>query len=156
MNAFTNTMLISRALLIRWVFILGCLLVSGSVQADLRVLIKFDHAEHRVHRLVEVKSANPAFDLLKPSPENALSDPTKVSVQWLGVDGSTLFSASMNDPRLTHVPLANADASPTLIGLNEGAYMVSGPSDSAILRIRLPANTALALDAQIWQFELNH
>lgn len=134
--------------------LLFALLVMTEARADLRVLIKFDAMEHRIHRLVSVESDNPAFATEQSLQNSVAQNPGKVSVMWIGADGSTLLSSSMDDPRLVHTPLTNSDSGPTIVSLNEGAYMVSGPSNSQILEIRLPANSALALDAQVWQFEL--
>jgi len=131
-------------------------LVCFSVaHAELRVLIKFDESGHRVHRQVNIASENPMLE-----PEQLLQsfltrNPGKVVVLWRAADGSTLHTSSMEDPRLTHAPLTGTDPSPTIVDLNQGAYMVTGPSDSTTLEVQLPANGALALDAQTWQFELN-
>jgi len=150
MKSSANSKLIGRL-----VFFSVAMLIAGIADADIRVLIKFDATEHRVQQQVHVKSAIPAFAVEQTSQNSTAINPERVSVRWLGADGTTLLTASMQDPRLVHAPLAIAEASPTMVGLDEGAYMVSGPSNSSILQIRLPANSALALDAQTWQFELN-
>lgn len=135
------------------------LLFSGAAQAQLRVLVKFDETEHRIHRLVTVKSNNPelAQQLALHADELSADElrAGKVSVLWLSVDGAVLLRSAMEDPRITHAPLSGADSNPTFVSLSEGAYMVSGPKSSAMLEIRLPANSALGLQAQIWQFQLN-
>ena len=128
---------------------------AGNAQAELRVLIKFDANEHLVHRLVEVEAINPALAVAQSAQNDIAQNPGKVRVHWLAADGSTLYSESIDDPRLTHAPLSVADSSHTLVSLSSGAYMVSGPRESAVLEVHLPQNNALALEAQIWQFQLN-
>ena len=130
------------------------LLFSGIAQAQLRVLVKFDEIEHRVHRLVTLKSNNPEL-----AQQLALQDADgqssgAVSVLWLSVDGTVLLRSAMEDPRIAHAPLSGAHANPTYVSLSEGAYMVSGPKSSAILEISLPTNNTLGLQAQTWQFQL--
>jgi len=137
------------------VTLLIALLFAGLLQAEIRVLIKFDESGHHIHRLVSVASINPLLEAEQQVQADILSDPGSVVVRWLDGDGSTLQMTNMEDPRLTHLPLTGADTRPTIVDINQGAYLVSGPSESTILEIRLPANGALALDAQTWQFELN-
>ncbi len=130
----------------------------GFASAELRVLIKFDQSEHSVHRLVEMKSnhaATNAINAMRAKEEPTGRQPGMVDVVWKSVDGSVLHRNAMVDPRLTHAPLSSRESSPALIGINEGAYMVSGPSGSRYLEINLPANFALSLPEQTWQFELN-
>lgn len=149
MTAFSNLLSATRIVLTCAAMLLAC-----NAQADVRVLINFDESGHRVHRLVNVENTNPAFATTQPSQSDIEKSQGKVALFWIGANGATLLSASMDDPRLTHTPLTSADTGPTFVRLTEGAYLVSGPSNSTILEIRLPANNALALQAQTWQFKL--
>ena len=131
---------------------------SGFASAELRVLIKYDQSEHSVHRLIEMKSnhaATEAINAMRAKKALTVRQPGMVDVVWKSVDGSVLHRDAMVDPRLTHAPLSGVESSPALIGINEGAYMVSGPSGTRYLEINLPANFALSLPEQTWQFELN-
>ena len=124
-------------------------------QAQLRVLIKFDETEHRIHRQVSLKSSNPELAEHQASQNANDPSPGAVNVLWLSADGTVLHRNAMADPRVTHAPLGGAQSNPTFVGLSDGAYMVSGPEASAILEVRFPENHALGLQAQTWQFPLN-
>jgi len=139
--------------IIALVLLLAGTMVTGVTHAELRALIKFDSGEHRLHRLVKIES-NPLQTALQAAMNTPALQPGKVIIVWKGADGAVLHSESIEDPRLTHAPLIGDDAVPATIGLSDGAYMVTGPEQSAFLEVRLPANTALALMAQTWQFEL--
>lgn len=131
------------------------LFYSGVTQAQLRVLIKFDESEHRVHRLVRLKASNPKLAAHKALQNANQPSPGVVTILWLSADGSVLHSSAMADPRVTHAPLLGSHSNPTYITLTDGAYMVSGPQESTGLEVRLPVNNALALQAQTWKFDLN-
>lgn len=137
-----------------FVMLLCSMLLVNTAHADLRVLIKFDGDAHSLHRIVSVETINPA--LLNEQVANSIVEltPGKASVRWLDADGAIVFSENINDPRLTHAPLGNGAETPTMVSLSNGAYMVSGPSGSRILQVRLPAINALALSAQTLEFQL--
>lgn len=139
----------------QWLLLSAAVLFSSTALAELRVLIKFDEAAHRVHRLVEVESTIAELTESQPGLSASEQSVGEVSVLWLDATGAVLRRERMSDPRVTHAPLLTAEASPTFVGVTDGAYMVSGPTGSVILEIQLPANDALALHEQTWQFELN-
>jgi len=135
-------------------------LISTAVLAEVRVLIEYDNTEHRLLRVVDVPANRsvPISDHLKGKASPALS-PTditsKVKLLWFGFDGQLISTALMDDPRLTHAPFSGADQLPTVIGLDAGAFMVSGPSGSAVLELHMPANVTLGLDQQLWRMMLD-
>lgn len=144
-----------RNISVHIIFALLCTLLFASVaQAEVRVLIKFDDDTHSLHRIVDVDSINPV--LLQEQVATSMLElvPGKASVRWLDASGAILFTENINDPRLTHAPLSKTDATPTMVGLVSGAYMVTGPTGSRTLEVRLPANNALALTEQTWEFQL--
>jgi len=135
-------------------------LYSGSALAEVRVVVEYDHFEHRLVRVVDVPSTQPASLLehlaekSKPviTPTDAVS---KVKLLWFSADGELISTALMDDPRLTHAPLTGTDQMPTVVGLDSGAFMVSGPSNSALLEIHMPQNATLGLDQQLWRMSLD-
>lgn len=146
---------------IRWVPVLIVLsLFSASGLAEMRVIVEYDHSEHRLLRVVDLPTgrAAPVSEHLegkaKPAftPTDAVS---KVKLRWFGADGELISTALMDDPRLTHAPLTGTSQTPTVVGLNSGAFMVSGPSGSAVLEIHMPANALLGLDQQLWRMMLD-
>ena len=153
MNLLTKWLLVSRITLYCGA-VCGAFFYASAAFAEVRVLIKFDGTDHRLHRLVNLEPVNPALVAEQASQHSMEQNPGKVGVLWMAADGSVLHTNSIDDPRLTHAPHSGA-VSPSVVGLSDGAYMVSGPAGSAVLEIRLPANDALALQAQTWQFDLN-
>lgn len=130
-------------------------LVSTLGLAELRVVIEYNSVEHKLMRLVEINSTHsgPVSDHLGATQSQ---DSAKlVKLRWFGADGLVIGRGSIEDPRLTHAPLTDSVQAPSVIGLVEGAYVVSGPIDSTLLEIQLPANSALGLEEQVWQIVLN-
>jgi len=134
-------------------------LLSPIVLAEIRVIVEYEGAHHHIVRVVELPSRQPApmSDHLDAktkasfTPTDAMS---KVKLLWFSADGEMISTAVMDDPRLTHAPLTGSDQSPAVVSLNAGAFVVSGPSESAVLEIHLPANTMLGLDQQFWRMML--
>lgn len=156
---------------INTLFLLAVLSLSGATGAisfaderelrvsELRVVVEYDSTGHRLLRVVELPSSQsaPVSDHLYGkakaaiNPNDAIS---KVKLLWFSADGALINSALMNDPRLTHAPLSGGEQSPSVVGLKAGAFMVSGPSESAILEVHMPANMTLGLDQQVWRMNL--
>jgi len=139
------------------------LLLSSSVSlAEVRVIVEYDNAEHRILRLIDLPTRRsvPISDHLagKPkaglNPRNVAVMASKVKLLWYGADGEVLSTDFMHDPRLTHVPLSDSDQSPTVVGLDTGAFMVTGPTESVVLEIHMPQNSTLGLDRQFWRMML--
>jgi len=126
---------------------------------EIRVVVEYDNTGHRLLRVVELPASQsaPISDHRKGeaqskiNPNNAIS---KVKLLWFSADGVLITSALMNDPRLTHAPLTGSDQSPSVVGLTAGAFVVSGPFESAVLEVHMPANVTLGLDQQIWRIIL--
>ncbi len=159
-----TTILKRYCTLITLVVLSGLSLISSTAVAELRVLVEYDAYGHRLMRVVErkAKPQAPQSLHLKTAPaaqENNNGQGhehahTSITLLWYAADGSLIESQSMGDPRLTHAPLEATGQAPTVIGLDSGAYVVSGPSQSAVLEIQLPQNDILGLDAQSWRLEL--
>jgi len=127
-------------------------LFSVNSFAELRVIVEYEGPDYRILRVVELPSSKtaPISDHLKASSERVhAKSTTDVKLLWFDTDGALIRSSSIDDPRLTHAPLSQIGQSPTVVGLNVGAFMVTGPSESAVLEIHLPANAAIGLDEQI-------
>jgi len=135
------------------------LLFSSICLAEVRVVVEYDSTGYRLLRVVDLAPSRSATisDHLdgqtkaEITPYDAIS---KVKLHWFSADGVLINTALMDDPRLTHAPLTGADQSPSVVGLETGAFMVSGPSDSAVLEIHMPANVTLGLDQQFWRMDL--
>ncbi len=127
-------------------------IVSCVAQAELRVIVQYDDSGHNLLRAVELPETNAlptelSTELLK----NAL---TRVTLKWYDSDGRLMHAGSITDPRLVHAPLTSTTEAPEVVGLNTGAYMVSGPIGSAVLEVQLPANPTLGLDAHTYRIDL--
>jgi len=140
--------------------VLATLLLCSSVAlAEVRVIVEYDSSGYRVLRVVELAPSQslPISDHLgdqtnaQITPNDAIS---KVKLHWFSADGVLINTALMDDPRVTHAPLTGADESPSVVGLETGAFVVSGPSDSAVLEIHMPVNVTLGLDQQLWRMDL--
>jgi len=129
------------------------LLATGSfANAELRVLVQYDEQVHSLLRLVVIpESDTQSAKLTAHAPGNAFS---RVSLKWFGPDGQLMHTGSIVDPRLVHAPLTDSGVSPQVVGLNSGAYMVSGPTGSVVLEIQLPANPTLGLGAHTHRLDL--
>jgi len=142
------------------IIVLAALSVFNSIcLAEVRVIVEYAGTDHRLVRVVELPPSPPApmSDHLVTKAKQVIT-PTdailKVKLLWFGANGDLISTALMNDPRITHAPLSGGDQSPTVIGLDSGAFVVSGPSESAVLEIHLPANAMLGLDKQFWRMML--
>jgi len=140
--------------------VLATLLVFASASlAEVRVIVEYNSPEHRVLRVVELPSSRPALvsDHLAATPKNVPTPAgisSKVKLLWFNVDGALISTELINDPRLTHSPLTGSSQAPTVVGLDKGAFMVTGPSESTVLEIHMPANATLGLDQQLWRMVL--
>lgn len=127
--------------------------------ADVRVIVEYDSTGHRILRVVDLPASRsaPISDHLngkiKPdiTPKDTIS---KVKLLWFSADGVLIKTALIDDPRLTHTPLSGTDQRPSMIGLEAGAFVVSGPPESATLEVHLPANITLGLGQQFWRMDL--
>lgn len=137
------------------VLLMSATLYSGIAAADLRVLVTFDTMDHRVQKVVQLEAENQATAAIAASRNQVEEKHGNVVVQWFSVDGVVLLDTTMEDPRVMHAPLTGSEPNPTKVVLPDGAYLLTGPAESAMLEVRLPANNVLGLAAQIWQFELN-
>lgn len=142
------------------IVVLATLLIFSSIcLAEVRVIVEYDHTGYRLLRVVDLPPSQsaPISDHLGGQTRAAITpnDATsKVKLHWYSADGVLISTALMDDPRLTHAPLTGADQAPSVVGLETGAFMVSGPSDSAVLEIHMPANVTLGLDQQFVRMEL--
>ena len=141
------------------------LFAYSASNAEVRVIVEYDNTEHRLLRVVDlpVSRSAPVSDHLrgksKDSQQSAAEDSSaaalsKVKLLWFDANGEMISSALIDDPRLTHAPLTGTDQSPTVVSLKAGAFVVSGPSESTVLEIHLPANVPLGLGRQYWRMML--
>ena len=133
-------------------------LVAG---ADLRVLLAFDAAGHRVHRVTRTDtvpsgpptSATPTIDLA------AAARAGDAVLVWRAADGRTLALERVPDPRVGHAPAPGGDGitlSPGApVALSEGGWLVRGPDAATELVIRLPRVGAPALPSEEWRLRLD-
>ena len=81
-----------------------------------------------------------------------------MQVQWYDSNGYLLATNYLADPRVSHspahTPSENRDAKPTFVRLLDGAYVVTGPSQSTLLHINLPDRFDVGLAAETWQVYL--
>lgn len=134
-------------------------LLSSNSFAQLRVIVEYDDTEHRVLRVVELpsKSSVPISDhLAAASDQELLPDDaaSKVKLLWFNANSELISTDFIDDPRTVHAPLTSVEQSPTMVGLSEGAYVVTGPSDSRVLEIQMPVNIALGRGKQVWRLML--
>lgn len=142
--------LVSVAVLI----IVSNLFWSHVAHAELRVIVQYDHTGHSLMRSVELPESTsfvPESNLPK-----LVDTRTQVKLMWFGSEGQVLLIDSIADPRLTHAPLPQSGQAPQVVGLTEGAYMVSGPLGSLRLEIQLPAVPSLGLVASNFQLDLSN
>lgn len=133
-------------------------LVAG---ADVRVLLAFDAAGHRVHRVTRTEaalsgpqpSAAPVVDLA------AAARAGDAVLVWRAADGRTLSLERVPDPRVGHAPAPGGDGvtlSPGApVALSEGGWLARGPDAATELVIRLPVVGAPALAAEEWRLPLD-
>lgn len=134
-------------------------LLSSICLAEVRVVVEYDSTGHRLVRVVEVPSSRPVpiSDHLDGQAKTAITPKdaiSKVKLLWFNTDGMLITTALMDDPRITHAPLSGGDQAPTVVSLETGAFVVSGPTDSAVLEVHMPANVTLGLDQQLWRMDL--
>lgn len=134
-------------------------LFSSICLAEVRVIVEYDSVGHRLLHVVELPSSRPApisahLDgqaKAAITPKDAVS---KVKLLWFNTDGMLITTALMDDPRITHAPLSGVDQAPSVVSLASGAFVVSGPSESVVLEVHMPANVTLGLDQQFWRMNL--
>lgn len=134
-------------------------LLSSNSSAQLRVIVEYDETEHRVLRVVELPSTSstPISDHLVAAAENELPPvdaASKVKLLWFNANSELISTDFIEDPRTVHAPLTSVEQSPTMVGLSEGAYVVTGPSESRVLEIQMPVNLALGRGKQVWRLLL--
>lgn len=129
----------------------GLLILSTAVNAELRVIVQYNADGHSLLRAVELGESG-ASELTGV----ALGNPTThVAIKWFSAEGKLLHSGSIADPRLIHTPLSESGSAHQLVGLASGAYMVQGPTGSAILEVSLPANPSLGLYSHTFRINLS-
>lgn len=146
---------------IRCICVAVTLLFASQLFAAQRILIRFDESGHHIHRVVAVapKKFVPQSDTQELKPRAAeLQKRYAMQVQWYDSSGYLLATDYLTDPRVSHTPShtssENRDAKPTFVRLLDGAYVVTGPSQSTLLHINLPDRFDVGLAAETWQVYL--
>lgn len=138
--------------------LLGSPLVS---LAEVRVLLEFDAAGHRVHSVTRTgsRNANLTTHVEPPADPAAAARAGEAALFWLGADGRTLSLERVPDPRVGHAPAPGGNevtTSPgTPVALAEGGWLARGPDEATTLVVHLPAVGAPALAAEEWRLTLD-
>lgn len=134
---------------------LGALMLTLALSpalAELRVLLEFDAAGHRVHRVFRVPT--PAV----PPAASAARGAGAASLLWLDASGRTIARGRAPDPRVAHVPAPGGRGADLVaagrVVLERGAWVARGPDAAATLLLRLPARLDLALGSGEWRLPL--
>lgn len=133
--------------------VVGFLLQVGPVQADLRVLFRFDTTGVQVHRVMRLESQSDfssQFDTPAPGgmPEGM------IEIRWLDIEGNLLYLSHVSDPRVTHSPNHTNGFTLSRLGLAAGGWIADGPELSDSVIVALSEKTSLGLPAETWTLSL--
>ncbi len=127
------------------------LALLGTAKADIRVLLSFDAAGHHVHQVIRdlnnVEGVSP-----NRSPVNLAEPP--VTLTWYDSSGQVLATTRLPDPRIARSPAHIDGDINSLVTLDEGAWLATGPDFAQSVAILLPAWDSLALGAEQWHASL--
>ena len=76
------------------------------------------------------------------------------TLTWFDSTGTELVKTEVPDPRIIHSPLHVDDSNASLVGLIEGAWMVSGPESASSVIVSLAELPTLGLAAEFWNLDL--
>ena len=127
--------------------------VLSNATADLRVLFRFDASGFQVHRVVSTAKPGTApavAGTVLPSRPGAAA----AVLTWRDATGAIILVTTLPDPRLSRSPGHNNGTYPSLLGLEQGAWVASGPEHATSVDIELPENLALALGPVTGSFVL--
>ena len=131
---------------------------AGPTSAGLRVLLAFDAAGHRVHRV----SDDGVDERLLSSRRGGSIDPAAAIAAgdavlvWRDEADRVLAIDRASDPRLGHAPAGREGATPGgRVALADGAWLARGPSGARTLELRLPARGEPALALERWRLTLD-
>lgn len=141
-----------------WLCLAACVIGPAGSMADVRVLMAFDPAGHRLQRVLPVES--PVLAGLPPdstdSGSAAVAQGGRALAEWLDADGELLRAEYFADPRVVHGPALGPGGTQAgqRVRLEQGAYLLTGPDAAFQLRITLPYSGLPVLEQAVWTVPL--
>ncbi|MGQ7844075.1 hypothetical protein ACUNV4_06350 [Granulosicoccus sp. 3-233] len=134
--------------------IVGLLTLVSHVQADQRVLFRFDNTGVQVHRVMQLEeqtdfSSSGVARSMKGMPEQM------IVMRWLDGDGVELAVNEVADPRVAHSPNHTNAFVQSRHGLESGGWVANGPDAAESVSVEMPEKSALGLPAETWVLPLN-
>jgi hypothetical protein len=155
---------------LRIVVATATVLIATALQADVRVLFRFDETGHQVHRVFQLQP-EPISSVLQQrergSAPGKQSNPSETHnsethnagdtlhgearVSWFNAAGAWLTTSLVADPRISHAPAHIDGGSASQVVQSQGAWLATGPAAAARVTIELPENLSIGLGHEIWQ-----
>ncbi|NND90522.1 MAG: hypothetical protein HKN42_06630 [Granulosicoccus sp.] len=131
----------------------GCVLSTSAVQADLRVLFRFDETGVQVHKVISTTRDRARTDSLRTEVPDDIPA-AMATLIWRDENGAIAHISIVPDPRVSHSPEHMYGTSPSQVGLSGGAWVADAPDNAYSVVIELQERVDLALSAETWTLYL--
>lgn len=135
-------------------WVLGFALFASPLQADIRVLFRFDNAGVQVYRVVQLEETT---DFSAPSRAKSMAGMPEglIVMLWLDENGELLASTEVADPRVAHSPNHTDAFVQSRHGLESGGWLANGPDGAESVVVEMPEKSALGLVSETWELSLS-
>lgn len=133
---------------------LGLALFASPLQADIRVLFRFDNAGVQVHHVVQVEETTD-FSISSRAKSIAGMPEGPIVMSWFDENGELLASTEVADPRVAHSPNHTDAFVQSRHGLESGGWLANGPDGAESVVVTMPEKSALGLVSESWELSLS-